>query len=80
MEVGDLGDTFPMEEKEQQRLLGSLWDPKSDSLCFKVTNNLSPLKKKFHAGPDLTRRELLDSSQGEITCCQYYILAGAVPL
>ena len=51
MEVGDLRDTLPMEEKELQRLLGILWDTKSNSLCFKVKINLSPPKKKFHAGP-----------------------------
>ena len=79
MKVGDLGDLLRIEEKELERLLGILWDPKTDCFWLKFRINLSPLKRKFHKGPDMTRKELQENSQGEINMLPV-LLAGAIPL
>ena len=71
MGVGELGNILPTEEKKLKRLLGILWDPKTDMLRFKVQNNISMLRKKSRTGPDLTREEFLRNSHNEITCCQH---------
>ena len=40
VEVEDLGNILPAEEKELEILLSILWDQKSDSFHFKVRINL----------------------------------------
>ena len=72
VDIGDLGDSVPEEETGAERMLGVIWDPKSDVFKFKVRINLSQLKKKIRAGPDLTKENLITDPPREITRRQYY--------
>ena len=57
MEESDLGNILPTEEKVRERLLGILWDPKTDSFRFQVCINLYLLRMKSRTGPDLSREQ-----------------------
>lgn len=52
--------------------MGVMWNPRRDSFNFHVCINLSPLKKKSRAGPDLSKAELVPNPPERILRRQYY--------
>ena len=72
VDIGEISGSLPLEDSGIERMLGVMWDPKSDSFRFAVRINLSTLKKKSRIGPDISREELLEKPPKFITRRQYY--------
>ena len=71
-EIGDVTENLTLEDTSSERMLGINWDPADDVFKFSVRINLSTLKKKTRAGPDLTKQELLENPPKVISRRQYY--------
>ena len=67
IDIGEISGNLPVEEGNLERMPGVMWKPASDSFHFTVRINLSTLKKKIRVGPDISRKELLDSPPKIIT-------------
>ena len=67
MEIGDVAENMTLEDTSSERMLGINRDPAEDVFRFSVRINLTTLKKKTRAGPDLTKQELLKNPPNVIS-------------
>ena len=70
--VGESPNSLLSESREEECMLGIIWEPHEDVFKFVVRINLTPLKKKSRTGADLTRQELLENPPKSITRRQFY--------
>ena len=70
--VGESPNSLLSESREEECMLGIIWEPHEDVIKFVVRINLTPLKNKSRTGADLTRQELLENPLKSITRRQFY--------